>query len=132
MVNLFIDSLMTGHSNSLFPPHSIINLFITEPTILLNSISIAMKNDCTAVGPMCPADGSSLGYPPSIIASGIFVTVYTVSLVCHLALGFKHKTWVFMSVYCTGSLLDVLGYVGRIFMHNNPYDLNTLVSPSPI
>lgn len=91
-----------------------------------------MKGDCTRVGLLCPADGSSLGYPPSLIASCIFAATFGLSLVCHFALGFKHKTWVFMGVYCTGSLLEVLGYVGRILMRNNPYDLNTLVLPTSL
>lgn len=88
-----------------------------------------MKSNCTAVGPTCPADGSSLTYPPSLIASIIFGALFAISLVCHFALGLKYKTWVFMSVYCTASLLEVIGYIGRILVRNNPYDLNSLDLP---
>jgi uncharacterized membrane protein len=94
--------------------------------------SATMVKDCTEVGPNCPADGSSLSYPPSLIASAIFTAIFAISLLCHSGLGLKYKTWSFMGVYCTGSLLEVIGYVGRALLHNNPYNLNTSVSPSHV
>jgi len=43
-------------------------------------------------------------------------------------LGCKYKTWSFMIAMLLGCSCEVVGYLGRILMHNNPYKLSTLVS----
>ena len=85
---------------------------------------------CKMIGTGCPADGSSLGYAPNLAASIIFMGVFGVSLIGHLVLGWKYKTWTFMIAMLLGSSSEVVGYLGRILMHNNPYKLSTFVLPS--
>lgn len=82
---------------------------------------------CTAIGPDCPADGSSLGYAPNMAASIVFLGIFSISLVAHVALGWKYKTWTFLIAMALGSSSEMVGYLGRILMHNNPYKLSTLV-----
>ncbi|RFU36250.1 hypothetical protein B7463_g106, partial [Scytalidium lignicola] len=82
---------------------------------------------CEEIGPGCPADGSSLGYPPNIAASVIFMGLFGASLLGHTVLGWKHKTWSFMIAMFLGSSSEVVGYLGRILMHNNPYRLSTFL-----
>lgn len=82
---------------------------------------------CTAIGPDCPADGSSLGYAPNMAASIVFLGIFSISLVAHAALGWKYKTWTFLIAMALGSSSEMVGYLGRILMHNNPYKLSTLV-----
>lgn len=81
--------------------------------------------ECTKVGPDCPPDGSSLSYPPNRVASSIFMVIFGASLICHCLMGFKTRTWSFLVAYLLGSTAEVIGYIGRILLHNNPYDLNT-------
>ena len=83
---------------------------------------------CTAIGPDCPADGSSLGYAPNVVASIVFLCLFSISLAGHVALGWKYKTWTFLIAMALGSSSELVGYLGRILMHNNPYKLSTLVS----
>lgn len=84
-----------------------------------------MSSNCTQVGPDCPADGSDLSYPPSLVASIIFSAIFGVSLAIHVFSGVKFKTWSFLACYFLGSTSEVAGYIGRIFLHSNPYNLNT-------
>lgn len=84
---------------------------------------------CKAIGPGCPAEGSPLGYAPNMTASIIFVGVFGVSLVAHVILGWKYKTWSFLIAMGLGSSSEIAGYLGRVLMHNNPYKLSTLVRP---
>lgn len=86
------------------------------------------KGDCTQIGPNCPPDGSALGYPPNTAASIFFLVIFFLSICVHVLLGVRSRAWIFMIVYTLGSTMEVIGYVGRILMHNNPYDLNTLVA----
>ncbi|PMD38713.1 RTA1-domain-containing protein [Hyaloscypha variabilis F] len=83
---------------------------------------------CKQVGPDCPLDGSSLGYAPNIGASAVFTVLFSLSYVCHLTLGWKYKTWTFMIAMLLGSTSEVVGYIGRILMHNNPYRLSTFLT----
>ncbi|KAE9368867.1 RTA1-domain-containing protein [Stipitochalara longipes BDJ] len=82
---------------------------------------------CKQIGPDCPADGSSLGLAPNIAASVIFLLIFNFSSICHLTLGWKYKTWSFMIAMMLGSSSEVVGYIGRILMHNNPYRLSTFL-----
>jgi hypothetical protein len=85
---------------------------------------------CKAIGPECPAEGSSLGYPPSMPASIIFMALFSVSLLGHVVLGWKYKTWSFLIAIFLGSSAEITGYLGRILMHQNPYQLSALGFPS--
>lgn len=91
------------------------------------SYSTMATMKCKAIGPDCPPDGSSLGYAPNMAASIIFLALFSISLVGHLALGWKYKTWTFLIAMGLGSSSELIGYLGRILMHNNPYKLSTLV-----
>jgi hypothetical protein len=84
---------------------------------------------CIEIGTNCPIDGSSLSYAPNKAASVAFMAIFGSSLVCHVVLGWKYKTWTFMVAMFLGSSSEVVGYLGRILMHNNPYKLSTLVLP---
>jgi hypothetical protein len=82
---------------------------------------------CSAIGPDCPPDGSSLGYAPNMAASISFVALFGASLAAQVAMGWKYKTWTFLIAMALGSTTECIGYLGRILMHNNPYKLSTLV-----
>ncbi|KAF8848302.1 RTA1-domain-containing protein [Acephala macrosclerotiorum] len=82
---------------------------------------------CKQIGPDCPSDGSPLGYAPNLAASVIFMGIFSLSSVGHLVLGWKYKTWSFMIAMLLGSSSEVVGYLGRILMHNNPYRLSTFL-----
>jgi hypothetical protein len=83
------------------------------------------SSNCTAVGPNCPADGSGLSYSPSIAASSIFAALFGFSLIMHIFLGWRLRTWSFLAAYVLGSSAETAGYIGRILLHSNPYNLNT-------
>lgn len=85
------------------------------------------SSDCTEVGPNCPADNSSLSYPPSLAANIIFAALFGFSLILHIFLGWRLRTWSFLAAYILGSSAETAGYIGRILLHSNPYNLNTRV-----
>jgi hypothetical protein len=87
---------------------------------------------CKEIGPNCPSDGSSLGYAPNMAASVIFMGLFGISLVGHVVLGWKYKTWTFLVAMFLGSSSEVVGYLGRVLMHQNPYKLSTSVSPASV
>jgi hypothetical protein len=82
------------------------------------------SDSCTKIGPGCPPDGSNYSYAPNLVASIIFTVIFSVSLICHTVLGLKTRAWSFLTAYLLGSICEVVGYIGRILLHNNPYSLN--------
>ncbi|EXJ66010.1 uncharacterized protein A1O5_10987 [Cladophialophora psammophila CBS 110553] len=80
-----------------------------------------MDDECTHVSPGCPSDGSSLGYAPNLPVTIVFLILFGIALLCNIIQGSKYKTWTFMAMMCLGSQSEVIGYIGRIFMHYNPY-----------
>ncbi|TVY82818.1 Sphingoid long-chain base transporter RSB1 [Lachnellula suecica] len=82
---------------------------------------------CTEVKPQCPVDGSPLGYPPNLAASVVFTTLFGISIIGHIVLGWKYKTWAFLIAMLLGLSIETLGYLGRVSMHFNPYNLNSLL-----
>ncbi|KAM0440066.1 hypothetical protein ACHAPT_001169 [Fusarium lateritium] len=73
---------------------------------------------------LCPLELSLLRYRPSIPATAVFIAIFGLSLAVHAFQGIKSKTWGFMSSMLAGCILEIIGYVGRIIIYNNPFDFN--------
>ena len=77
---------------------------------------------CTEVGPQCPVEGTLYGYYPSIGWNGFFAGFFGLCLIIQLGLGIRYKTWSYMIALCFGCLGELIGYIGRIMLWNNPFD----------
>ncbi|KAJ4299022.1 hypothetical protein N0V90_004266 [Kalmusia sp. IMI 367209] len=77
---------------------------------------------CTAVGPGCPVEATLYGYYPSLPWNAFFVGFFGLCCVLNLGLGIRYKTWTYMIALCLGCGAEAAGYIGRVMMHNNPYN----------
>lgn len=77
--------------------------------------------DCTSVTPECPADGTIYGYTPNLAANAFFCAFFGLFLAANVVLPFKYKTWTYGWIMSLGAFAEVIGYVGRILMHSNPW-----------
>lgn len=73
---------------------------------------------------LCPLEASLLRYRPSIPANAVFIAIFGLSGLVHAFQGYKFKTWGFMSSMLAGCILEIIGYVGRLIIYNNPFDFN--------
>ena len=70
----------------------------------------------------CPISSSNFDYLPSLAANGIFLALFAVSLVCFLGQGVLSKKFIGFTVsMVSGCILEVLGYIGRLMAHHNPW-----------
>lgn len=76
---------------------------------------------CVEVGPECPVEGTLYGYYPSLGANAFFAAFFGLCCIANLVFGIRYKTWTFMIALCLGCLGEVVGYIGRILMNDNPY-----------
>lgn len=80
----------------------------------------------------CPIEYGYINYQPNVAGNLFFVALYGVLLLAQLALGIFNRTWSFTVALIPGLILEILGYLGRYFLHNNPFSFdNFLLSVSP-
>ncbi|CRG83358.1 Sphingoid long-chain base transporter RSB1 [Talaromyces islandicus] len=69
----------------------------------------------------CPMDMAQIDYVPSLAGNLIFIAVFGLVLLGQLGLGIRYKTWSYLIAMTGGLVLEVVGYVARVQMHDNPF-----------
>ncbi|OAQ70091.1 RTA1 like protein family [Pochonia chlamydosporia 170] len=69
----------------------------------------------------CPAEWSIYGFRPSLGANTAFLVLFILVGGIHGYLGYRWRSWGFMSGMILGCLSEVIGYAGRIMLYNNPF-----------
>ena len=82
-------------------------------------IAFGGKANCTIE--LCGIEASILEYQPSKAASGIFIALFFISMVIHIIQGFRWKTASFAICMAIGCIDEIIGYGGRILLHDNPF-----------
>ncbi|KAJ5247785.1 RTA1 domain protein [Penicillium chermesinum] len=72
----------------------------------------------------CPIDSAFVDYQPSIPANALFIGVFSLLLLLQLGLGLWYRTWSFVIAMSCGLILEVLGYIGRLILHHNPFNFS--------
>ncbi|KAJ5741784.1 RTA1 like protein-domain-containing protein [Penicillium manginii] len=75
----------------------------------------------------CPIDLAYINYQPNLGANILFLAIFAFFLAGQLVVGSWFRTWTYMGAMSAGLILEVLGYVGRVMMHNNPFDFNAFL-----
>ena len=95
-----------------------------EPTYTSpnGTVYIAGGKGATCTLSVCPVEFSVYGYRPSIAASSVLIGLYAVVIAAQVLLGWRHRSWGFMSAMLLGCVDEILGYVGRILLYQNPWN----------
>lgn len=83
---------------------------------------IAFGSDANCTLDICPVEWSVFQYQPSIAANATFIAVFGTLMIVHLILGAWYRTWGYMACMAAGCILQIIGYAGRIMLHDNPFD----------
>ncbi|KAI9824052.1 MAG: hypothetical protein M1832_002120 [Thelocarpon impressellum] len=70
---------------------------------------------------LCPILYAYVRYQPSLPGNGFYLALFGVLLGAHIYLGVRYRTWGFLAGMVGGLILEIIGYVGRIMMHYNPF-----------
>lgn len=68
-----------------------------------------------------------MDYQPTLAGNTVYAAAFGLLLIAQLGLGIKYKTWGFMVGMICGLFLEVVGYAGRIMLHNNPFNFNNYI-----
>lgn len=82
-------------------------------------------SNCT-VG-KCPLSCAQVEYLPTLVGNVLYGVAFGLLALAQLALGIKYRTWGFMVGMICGLVLEVVGYAGRIMLHDNPFDFNNFI-----
>ena len=69
-------------------------------------------------------DCGQINYIPNLGANAFYMTVFLLLLISQIFLCARYKTWGFLIGMFGGITLEVLGYGGRIWLHNNIFNFN--------
>ncbi|KAF4628852.1 hypothetical protein G7Y89_g9294 [Cudoniella acicularis] len=92
-------------------------------------VGFGKLSNCTLS--VCDIRYSVFEYRPSLAANSIFLALFALSGVLHLIQGFhswksrRYSTqWFYCWAMVLGCVTEIIGYLGRILMHSNPFDFN--------
>lgn len=76
----------------------------------------------------CDLTLANLTYLPSLPGNAFFAACFSIFLIAQIYLGIRYKTWGFMAAMALGLTGELIGYVGRIMMHNNPFSQDNFLT----
>jgi len=86
-------------------------------------------SNCTLA--LCDVKYSVFEYTPSLAANSVFTALFILAGVVHLFQGFhvwksrRYSTqWFYCVAMVLGCLTEIIGYIGRILLHSNPFDFD--------
>jgi len=69
----------------------------------------------------CPLSYATVHYVPSLAGNALFLAIFAFLLVIHALQLWKYRTWSFSGSMIGGLILEIIGYLGRVQMHFNPF-----------
>ncbi|EFY94485.2 RTA-like protein [Metarhizium robertsii ARSEF 23] len=72
----------------------------------------------------CSLSYAQVQYQPSESGNLTYLIIFAVLLLAQSVLGIIYRTWGFSIAMVLGLVLEVIGYVGRLQMHNDPFKMD--------
>ncbi|KAI9720232.1 MAG: hypothetical protein M1812_003050 [Candelaria pacifica] len=69
----------------------------------------------------CTLDQAHFSYLPSLAGNVLYLAIFSVLIISQIGLGVFYRTWGFAIGMFFGLVLEIVGYVGRIQIHSNPF-----------
>lgn len=84
------------------------------------------SDECTPQ--TCCLDQGELRYIPTLAGNAVYAAVFGILVIPNLWLGYRSKTWSFMTWLLLGLIGEIVGYIGRIELYNNIFDFNAFLT----
>jgi hypothetical protein len=72
----------------------------------------------------CPLSQATIDYDPTLGGNALYLSIFSLLFIIQTLQLWKYKTWSFSLSMMSGLVLEVVGYVGRVMMHFNPFEPN--------
>ncbi|KAH8595057.1 RTA1 like protein-domain-containing protein [Bisporella sp. PMI_857] len=87
-------------------------------------------DDCKRITPECPVEDTTYGYYPNLAGNTVFVVVFAICAIAQVILGSIYRLKSYSILVCLGCMGEVVGYIGRIIMHSNPWNTSGFIMQS--
>lgn len=111
------------HHSEDFEMATVINGTTMIPTF---NGTLIPKHDCNLS--ICSMKYAQLLYIPSKAGNAVYLAIFAILFLAHTGLGWRYRTWGFMIGLVCGLLLEVIGYAGRVMLHDNVFSFGSFVT----
>jgi hypothetical protein len=87
-----------------------------------NATLLANPELCTLQ--TCDLSLASFLYLPTVVGNGLYAGIFGIFIFGQLYLGIKHRAWGYMIAVILGLVLELIGYVARVMLHDSPFNNN--------
>lgn len=87
--------------------------------------SFGKNANCTL--DVCDIRYSILAYQPSVAGNSVIMAAFGLSMIVHIIQGIRWRSWDFMACMVIGCIDEIVGYGGRVMMHQNPFSFAAFV-----
>ncbi|KAJ4298817.1 hypothetical protein N0V90_004059 [Kalmusia sp. IMI 367209] len=121
------DGFLSLHPIPMTKPASIGALFVlalsqlASPALAASDKTRPSYRTCHEVSPACPVEATTYGYYPELGPNAFFLAFFATLFVASFVIGIWSKTWTYTLALSGGTLLEALGYLGRVMQHKNPW-----------
>ncbi len=81
-------------------------------------------NDLGCTLDTCPISDATVDYDPTLVGNALYLALFGLIIVVQFLQMLRWKTWSYSLCMMSGCVLEVVGYVGRVQMHFNPFAPN--------
>lgn len=85
--------------------------------------------DCTLA--TCSLSNGPIDYDPTLVGNTLYLAIFGLILIVQVFQLFCYRTWSFSCAMISGLVLEVIGYLGRVQMHFNPFQPNPYLMQVP-
>ena len=71
---------------------------------------------------VCDLTLAHFDYIPNLAGNALYTAIFGLYIFANIYLGFRHRTWGYMAAMFLGLTGEVVGYIGRILLWQNPFD----------
>jgi hypothetical protein len=97
-----------------------INTSSTDP------VYAAMARKYCTLG-KCPIEWATMDYRPTVAGNTIYLLCFGALLGVQIFYGIRKKTWTYLGAVSMGIFGEIIGYIGRIMLHGNPFIMNNFL-----
>jgi hypothetical protein len=84
-----------------------------------------MRKYCTLQ--TCDMKYATIAYLPNVGGNVFYTECFITLLGTQIFFGIRHKTWSYLVPMIFGILLEIIGYIGRLMLHHNPFIMNNFL-----
>ena len=75
----------------------------------------------------CPLDDAFIHYQPTVVGNSIYLAFFAAILIAQTVQAITYRTpGFYVGVFC-GLVLEIVGYAGRLLLHNDPFNINYFI-----